>query len=202
MVRPCDIDMSASVWRFVPHSHKTEHHGKRRTILIGPRAQAVIRKYLLRPAEAYCFSPAQAVKALVNARAERRRTPPSYGNCQGSNRKAEPKRTAGNRYKTGSYALAITRACEIAFGMPPELRKVPRKLGSDERLRLQRLAREWRAKNCWSPNQLRHAAATEIRSLHGVEAAQVVLGHAHLNVTEVYAERDLLKAAEIMAKLG
>jgi hypothetical protein len=30
----------------------------------------------------------------------------------------------------------------------------------------------------------------------------VILGHAHLNVTEVYAERDLEKAAIIMAKLG
>lgn len=54
----------------------------------------------------------------------------------------------------------------------------------------------------WTPNQLRHAAATDIRRQFGLEAVQVVLGHAHANVSEVYAERDLNLAAEIMRKIG
>jgi integrase len=54
----------------------------------------------------------------------------------------------------------------------------------------------------WLPNQLRHTAGTEVRREFGVEAAQVILGHSHLNVTEVYAERDLKKAAEIMRQIG
>ena len=37
MLRPCDLDRSDDVWRYVPESHKTEHYGKQRIILIGPR---------------------------------------------------------------------------------------------------------------------------------------------------------------------
>ena len=54
----------------------------------------------------------------------------------------------------------------------------------------------------WVPNQLRHSAATEIRKRFGLEAAQVTLGHAAADVTQVYAERDLQKAAAVMAQVG
>ncbi len=43
MVRPCDVEISGDVWAYAPESHKTQHHGKRRVIFIGPRAQAVLR---------------------------------------------------------------------------------------------------------------------------------------------------------------
>jgi hypothetical protein len=35
-----------------------------------------------------------------------------------------------------------------------------------------------------------------------LEASQVVLGHSAANVTQIYAERDQAKAAEVMAKVG
>ena len=54
----------------------------------------------------------------------------------------------------------------------------------------------------WTPNRLRHSAATEIRRQFGLEAAQVVLGHSQANVTQIYAERDMNLAAEIMRKIG
>jgi len=41
ILRPCDVDRSGDVWIFRPSKHKTEHHGRSRTILIGPKAQAV-----------------------------------------------------------------------------------------------------------------------------------------------------------------
>ena len=53
-----------------------------------------------------------------------------------------------------------------------------------------------------SPNQLRHNAATFLRKEFGIEAARVVLGHSSSAVTEVYAEIDHTKAADIMAKVG
>jgi len=56
-VRPCDIDTSGEVWAYRPESHKTEHHGRARIVFIGPRAQAVLRPYLLREKTAYCFTP-------------------------------------------------------------------------------------------------------------------------------------------------
>jgi integrase len=48
MIRPCDVESNGDVWRFVPQSHKTEHLGRERVILIGPKAQDVLRPYLLR----------------------------------------------------------------------------------------------------------------------------------------------------------
>ena len=54
----------------------------------------------------------------------------------------------------------------------------------------------------WHPNQLRHTKATEIRREAGLDAACVVLGHRSPQITEVYAELDVNKAAEVMGALG
>jgi site-specific recombinase XerC len=54
----------------------------------------------------------------------------------------------------------------------------------------------------WAPNRLRHSAGTEIRKRFGLEAAQVTLGHASADVTQVYAERDAKLAAEVARKIG
>lgn len=54
----------------------------------------------------------------------------------------------------------------------------------------------------WSPKQLRHARATEVRRAYGLEAAQVVLGHASADVTQVYAERDLELARRVALETG
>jgi integrase len=64
------------------------------------------------------------------------------------------------------------------------------------------LLKQWQRSHRWSPNQLRHAAATEIRKRFGIEAAQVALGHAKADVTQLYAERDLQKAESIMRQVG
>jgi integrase len=55
---------------------------------------------------------------------------------------------------------------------------------------------------CWHPHQLRHTKATEIRREAGLDAARAVLGHRSPQITETYAEIDINKAAEVMAKLG
>jgi len=54
----------------------------------------------------------------------------------------------------------------------------------------------------WSPNQLRHLYATEIREKYGLEAAQACLGHARADVTQIYAERDYKKAEEVARREG
>jgi integrase len=86
--------------------------------------------------------------------------------------KASDGRRPGERYTRQSYARAIARACGNA---------------GVER---------------WSPNQLRHSRGTEIRKLYGVEGAQVVLGHAKADVTQVYAERDAGLALKIAMEIG
>jgi integrase len=54
----------------------------------------------------------------------------------------------------------------------------------------------------WTPNQLRHTAATEIRRRFGLEAAQVCLGHSAANITQIYAERDSALGLEVMRQIG
>ena len=54
----------------------------------------------------------------------------------------------------------------------------------------------------WHPNQLRHAAATRVRQEFGLDAARTVLGHSDLKTSEIYAERDLGRAAEVARMIG
>ncbi len=172
ILRPCDIDRTGDVWLYRPESHKTEHHGRERTIFIGPQSQAVLLRYLARASDAYCFRPCDSEAKRLAQQEANRVTPASCGNCRGSNVKKKPKRKPGDCYTTGSYRRAIHRACDKA--------KVER----------------------WSPNRLRHTAATEIRREFGLEAAQVILGHSQANVTQVYAERDIAKGLAVAAKIG
>ena len=188
MVRPCDIDTSGDVWVYRPESHKTEHHGKQRAIAVGPRAQEVLRPYLLRDKGNYCFVPAESEKRRRAAVHECRRTPLSCGNQPGTNRKRCPKRKPGRSYITKTYRRAIKRAVnQVNRNRSKEAEEKGEKPDLLE---------------AWSPNRLRHSAATEIRKQFGLEAAQVTLGHATADVTQVYAERDLELATKIMRKIG
>ena len=54
----------------------------------------------------------------------------------------------------------------------------------------------------WGPNRLRHNAATSLRAEFGLEVARAVLGHEKADTTQIYAERDLAKAREVMAAIG
>ncbi|MBI4716595.1 MAG: hypothetical protein HY763_02230 [Planctomycetes bacterium] len=186
-MRLCEIDRTADPWSYGPSSHKTEHHGKARVVFLGPRAQAVLRPFMNRDPEAYLFNPREAVEEHHLARRLNRRTPmtPSESTRQ---RKIAPRRVPGARYTRRSYAVAIARAFDRAFPPPAHL--------SDEN------RREWKKEHHWTPNQLRHAAATVLRRVFGIEAARVVLGHTSSVVTEIYAALDQCKAADIMAKVG
>ena len=61
LVRPCDIEMTAPVWSYRPQSHKTEHHGVERQIFLGPAAQNVLKPFLQREPDSFCFSPQETV---------------------------------------------------------------------------------------------------------------------------------------------
>jgi len=54
----------------------------------------------------------------------------------------------------------------------------------------------------WHPHQLRHNAATNLRREHGVELARIILGHAKVLATQIYAEADRLQAMSVIGKVG
>jgi integrase len=213
-VRLADIDRAGPVWVYRPRQHKTRHRGKERLIPIGPRGQAVLRELIrircplcgsegrpprlgsyngvtcgpcadrmeeagasgpwqrveAQPADAYLFSPAEAMaERAADRRALRKsRVQPS----QLCRKVPAPGRKPGEVYGVQAYGKAIARACKAA-GVPH-----------------------------FHPHRLRHARATEIRRLFGVEAAKTVLGHSQLSVTEVYAERDLALAVRVANEIG
>jgi integrase len=162
ILRPCDVTIQTDgVWVYRPGSHKTEHHDCERRIHIGPEGQEILRPYLAREPDAFCFSSRESM-AWHRERRNKARKTKFYASRQRQQRKSNPKRVPGDRFTTASYHRAIERGCEAAFGFPDELRKSPtdRKETADEKaLRLKRAA-AWRKENCWNPNQLRHSAAT------------------------------------------
>lgn len=202
LIRPCDVDRMGDVWRYVPSESKMEHKERNRVVYIGPQAQGILLPYLLRPAEAFCFSPLESESKRRDAKHAARVTPQQYGNTIGTNRKSHPKRRPQDSYSVDAYRRAIARACEIAFRMPEDLRRINVKLSADQKSRNKKLASEWRAEHVWAPNQLRHAAATSIRAAFGIEAVKTVLGHADILTSQIYAERDEKLAEKVAKAIG
>ena len=188
-IRLCDVDRSAELWVYRPGSHKTEHHGRARVIVLGRRAMEVLRPWLDRSPHDYCFSPAEVMAGREAARLAVAR--PKRGR-----QAARP--LPGGRYTKDSYRVAIARACDRAFPHPTIKKARGKPLSDADRSEL----REWRKARRWHPHKLRHTKATEIRRRFDVEAAQVILGHSKPDTTVIYAERDLDRARAIMAEIG
>lgn len=207
-VRRCDIDTGGRIWLYKPPHHKTAHRGKSRAIAIGPRAQALLREFFTSDITEYLFSPAGAVAERRAERSAGRKTPryPSHLDRNVAKRVTAPGRPPAARYDKDSYGLAIDRACDRAFPPPGDLAKEPGETQVGWRARLSEAQRAevtaWRKAHRWHPNQLRHSFATRVRKEHGLEAAQVLLGHARADVTQVYAERNEELASGIVAMIG
>jgi integrase len=204
LMRACDIDMSGRVWLYRPVKHKTEHHGHGRVVAIGPKAQDIIRRFLKSNAEAYLFSPREAVLRLWEEKRRKRKT--KVQPSQVNRKKAHPKRLPHERYTVGSYGKAVWRACDRAFPPSAPLARRADESEADWKLRLNpaqhKDLRSWQIEHRWHPHQLRHTAATKLRREYGLDVARAVLGHRSPQITELYAELDVARAAEVMERLG
>lgn len=209
-LRPVDIEIDerTNVWTFKPDQHKNAYREHDRVICFGPRAQDIVRPFLLdRPTTAFCFSPMDADQERREKLHAARATPLSCGNRPGTNRRDTPRRKPGDWYSTPAYRRAIEYACDRAFPPPAPLACEPDETRDMWRKRLTSEQREefqtWRRVHRFHPHQLRHNAATILRREYGLEAAQLTLGHASAQITDaVYAERDHTKVVEIMRMIG
>lgn len=149
----------------VQRYNKTSYRGRERVIYFGPNAQDVLKGFIVRPVDAYLFSPKEAVQNR-HASASTHRRPDQKPNPK------KTERTVGECYTTDSYRHSIERAYTKA--------NIPK----------------------WTPHRLRHNAATRIRKEFGLEAAQILLGHAQADVTQIYAEVDHAKVIAVAEEIG
>jgi integrase len=187
VVRRCDIDTSGSVWLFRPMQHKTAWRGKSRLIAIGPRAQQLLKQYLTDDPSQYLFNPRRAVEEFRSAKSANRKTPryPSHMKRNEDKLASKPKRVPRERYTPHAVNVALRRAVERANAA-----QIKATVKVEQHLPY------------WHPNQLRHSFATLVRKEFDLEAAQVLLGHERCDVTQVYAERNLSRAAQVAAAIG
>lgn len=172
-LRAAEIDRSREIWIYRPAKHKTSHHGRSRAIAIGPKARGILEPYLASAGpDGFAFRPSQSRTERYAMKRAARKSPVQPSQICRAKPKSERVRPTPPHFDPGVYAQSVRDACDRA---------------GVER---------------WHPNQLRHSAATEARSRFGLEAAQVLLGHAKADVTQVYAERDEALAAKVAAELG
>lgn len=185
---PGQIDRRKDVWLYRPAQHKNLHHGHARVIALGPKAQDILRKYLLRAADAPCFSPREAFAQHLDEKHDRRATPAHQGNRPVAAKRKRRIAELGDHYTVASYRRAIERACDRAFPAPKET------VGD--------ALTKWKQSHRWTPHRLRHTAGTVVREQYGLDGAQAVLGHRNARVSEIYSELNVQKAVEIARQIG
>lgn len=192
MMKPELIDQGGEVWIYEPDKHKNRWRGHRRCVPLGPKSQEILKTFMDRPDTGFLFSPVEAEAWRNEQRAIRRnRTTPVYPcelrtrekRCQKA-RSRKSKRPKGECYCSDSYRRAVE------YGVKKSNRE-RRKDNSEAELIPK-----------WTPYQLRHTYATQMRKNHGVEAAQLGLGHARTNVVDVYAEKNLSLLVKLTKENG
>lgn len=183
------LETKGRAWVYRPGSdagqygaHKNAWRGKRRLILVGPRAQHVLTPFLDRAPDAYLFSPLeQSVEALTDA---------------GRSVALRASRKPGSRYRVSSYGHSVAYACRRAFPPPIALKRI------QDAAERKRQLREWHREHRWSPGQLRHNAASRVAAEFSTEIARIVLGHETVQTTLLYVLRDLQSALDAVGKVG
>lgn len=176
-MRVCDLKRDGDLLIYRPISHKTEHHDKDRVIVLGPQAQKIIKPFIDRRSKLseFVFLPAEAHRERLEQIGFAKVT--AY---QMSRSTFKP----GRSYKTETYYGQVYRTCDRAFDADGT----------------RRAKRDYAHR--WHPHQLRHNAATRLRAMFGIEAANDALGHSSFNMTALYAEKSLNRQKEIAAKAG
>lgn len=173
LLKPDYIDRTGEIWIYRPDKYKGEHlENYERFVPLGPKAQAILGKYLFREPHSFCFTPTQAE---VERGRERENLRP--------------------RYDKNSYRLAIQRAIQaVNRGIRNQCQS---EFGDDWEKEYKK-----RQMPAWTPHQLRHSHGTMIRKEEGIESARAALGHKRLQTTEIYAEQDMQRAIEAARKYG
>src|SRR5262249_26264733 len=74
VMRSCDLTPGDPNWVYQPRLHKNAWRGKPRKVLLGPRAQEVVKQFLRPNLEEFLFRPGDATQEHHARRAEQRRS--------------------------------------------------------------------------------------------------------------------------------
>ncbi|TWT98588.1 tyrosine-type recombinase/integrase [Stieleria varia] len=195
-IRPSLVDRSREVWEYRVEGDKMEgKFGKDqgdRVVMIGLRAQQTLQRYMDRPSDQFCFSPAENAKLVRDIRTRKQLGLPPDAPLpepkRQNRKKANPRRPPKDFYTTGSYGQAIQRVAERVFPFPDGLTPEEKEA--------------WKRRHHWRPNRLRHKAATSIRAQFDTDTARVLLGHKEASTTSIYAEQDLVRARQAALAAG
>ena len=100
-MRVGSLNTAGRIWEYRPETHKTEHHDRDRFILIGPKAQALLWKFLKPDLAAFVFSPIEADAERQAARRVGRQSPMTPSQ-PGRQPKADAQRRPKNHYTVAS----------------------------------------------------------------------------------------------------
>jgi integrase len=171
-MRMADIETDGpdGCWVFSPRTHKTEHKGKSRRVVLSKRVQELLQPLVNLDREALLFSPVRSEdeRRVMRRAARKSKVPPSQEERDRRNQ-ASPRRKLCESWTSATYLRSIYYACDEA--------KIDR----------------------WSPGRLRHTFEDMAEKACGLEAASKALGHSQLGTTEHYRNRlDLDQAARAM----
>lgn len=97
------LERRADVAIYKPRKHKTAHHGKKRRIVLGKRAQELLNGFYRLDPDAPLFSPREAELERLTA-----------GAATDAQLAAVDARRVGRSYTVRAYARAVSRACKRA----------------------------------------------------------------------------------------
>ena len=122
-MRRCDIDTGGVLWLYRPSHHKNSYRGKSRTIVLGPKAQELVRGFFTPILADYLFNPVKAIeeKQVELAAKRKSKRPPSQVARGVARREKGLGRFFREKYSRSSYGLAVDRACDRAFPLPATL---------------------------------------------------------------------------------
>ena len=118
--------------------------------------------------------------------------------------------------EVAGFADVYSRRLETASSVAPGAAHNPRSLchavtygisagNKAIRKRFAQAGREVKEKDLiphWHPGQLRHSHATRVRRMFGLDHAQAALGHATLDATQLYAEKNAALAVQVAMRIG
>jgi integrase len=171
-----------------------------------------LRPYLGTKLDGYCVNPAEGEAARAARRRQAPKTPlyPSHLKRLAAKRKKRRTRAPGAATTPlatgGPFTAPATRLSPCRSGWPrarggdgkPESAAAWwARLSAEEKAEV----RAWRREHRWHPNWLRHSRATELRA-HGLDVVKTILGHSKVETTQIYSEKDMQAAMELVSRIG